>query len=105
MYRSNLDTKDKSGAVAAVVAIHAALLFAFLHMSGRIDLTDPQAALRVFDVNTPAPPPLPPPPPPPQPKQDQKAGGAPKNVKSEATPVAAPKPKVVVPPVPQIAAT
>jgi protein TonB len=46
-----------------VIAIHAALLFAFLHMSGRIDLADPQSALRVFDVAKPPPPPPPPPPP------------------------------------------
>lgn len=103
MYRSNLDTKDKSGAIAAVIAIHAALLFAFLHLSGRIDLTDPQAALRVFDVIVP--PPTTPPQQQPQPRLDQKAGGSPKNIKSEATPVVAPKPRIVTPPVPQIAAT
>ena len=28
MYRSDLNAKDKGGAIAAVVAIHAALLFA-----------------------------------------------------------------------------
>jgi hypothetical protein len=61
-YRSDLDAKDKGGAIAAVVAIHAALLFALLHMSGKIDLTDPQATLSVFDVNAPKPPTPPPPP-------------------------------------------
>ena len=55
-YRSDLDAKDKGGAIAAVAAIHAALLFTFLNMSGRIDLTDPQATLSVFDVNAPKPP-------------------------------------------------
>jgi len=49
-YQTDLGTKDKGGAIAAVIAIHAALLFAFLHLSGKVDLTDPQAALRVFDV-------------------------------------------------------
>ena len=34
MYRSDLNNRDRGGAVAAVVAIHAALLFAFLHLSG-----------------------------------------------------------------------
>jgi len=105
-YRTDLDAKDKSGAIAAVVAIHAGLLFALLHMSGKIDLTDPQAALRVFDVDVPQPPP----PPPPvqqqqQPKPKEKEGGsAPKNIKSEATPVVAPKPKIDTPPVNPIAA-
>jgi protein TonB len=106
-YRSDLDAKDKSGAIAAVIAIHAALLFALLHMSGKIDLTDPQAALRVFDVDVPPPPP----PPPPRQKQQQpkpkdKAGGsAPKNLKSEATPVVAPKPRIETPPIQPIAAS
>ena len=95
-YRSDLDVKDRSGAIAAVVAIHAALLFALLHMSGRIDLRDPQRALRVFNVDALKPPP--PPPPPPQSQQqkpkEKEGGSAPKNIKSEATPVVAPKPKV-----------
>ena len=50
MYRSNLKTRDKGGAVAAVIAIHAALLFAFLHLSGRMNIADPQSVLRVFDI-------------------------------------------------------
>ena len=105
MYRANLNNRDKGGAIAAVIAIHALLLFALLHMSGKIDLTDPQSVLRVIDLTE-----VPPPPPPPvqtqQPKPKNKEGGsAPKNIKSEATPVAAPKPEVVTPPVQQIAAS
>jgi len=98
-YRSDLDVKDRSGAIAAVVAIHAALLFALLHMSGRIDLSDPQRALQVFNVDALKPPP--PPPPPPQSQQqkpkEKEGGSAPKNIKSEATPVVAPKPQIVIP--------
>jgi protein TonB len=106
-YRTDLNTRDKSGAIAAVIAVHAALLFALLHMSGRMDLRDPQSVLRVFDVDQPPPPP---PPPPPnrkqQPKPKEKEGGsAPKNIKSEATPVVAPRPRIVTPPVQQIAAS
>jgi protein TonB len=107
MYRSDLDSRDKGGAIAAVIGVHAALLFAFLHMSGRIDITDPQSALRVFDINEV---PLPPPPPPPPPQQRQEAkpkekegGSAPKNIRSQATEVVAPKPQVVTPPVQKIA--
>ena len=96
MYRSDLNNRDKSGAIALVAAIHAALLFAFLHMSGKIDLADPQSALKMFDVNAPEPPP--PPPPPPQQQREQKPkekeGGSPANVRSQATPVVAPKPQV-----------
>ncbi len=97
MYRPHLNSKDRGGAITAVVAIHAALLFVLLHLSGQIDLADPQSVLRTFDViAVPPPPPVPPPA-----RQQTKArpkqkegGSAPKNIKSEATPVTAPKPKV-----------
>jgi protein TonB len=106
-YRTDLKPRDKGGAIAAVIAVHAVLLFALLHISGKIDLADPESVIRVFDVGQPPPPP---PPPPPnqkqQPKPKEKEGGsAPKNIKSEATPVVAPKPKIVTPPVQQIAAS
>ena len=95
MYRSDLKARDKGGAIIAVAAIHAALLLAFLHLSGKMNLTDPQSALQVFDLTDP-----PPPPPPPPKKQaatkpkDKEGGSAPRNVKSQATPVKAPAPKV-----------
>jgi protein TonB len=99
MYRTTLNRRDKGGAIAAVVGIHAGLLFALLHLSGRIDLADPQSTLRVLDLRD-IPPPLPEPPPPPPPEQQQaakpkeKEGGSAPNLKSEATPVVAPKPIV-----------
>jgi protein TonB len=99
MYRSDLNSRDKSGAIVAVVAIHGGLLFAFLNLSGKLDLANPQSVLRVFEVNeVPPPPPPPPPPKTEQPKPKQKEGGsAPKNVKSQATPVVAPKPRIETP--------
>ncbi len=103
-YRTNIGIRDRGGAVAAVIAIHALLLLALLNLSGNGDLAGTQGVMRVFDITQP-----PPPPPPqqvPQPKPKEKEGGsAPPNIKSEATPVVAPKPQVVVPPVPQIAAS
>jgi protein TonB len=105
MYRTDLNGRDKSGAIAAVLAIHAGLLFALLHISGRIDLADPQSVLQVIDL---APEPPPPPPPPPaqqtQKPKEKEGGSSPKNIKSEATPVVAPKPRVETPPVNPIAA-
>lgn len=99
MYRSDINQRDRGGAIAAVIAIHAGLLFAFLHLSGKVDITDPQSAMQVFDFTDPPPPPPEPPPPPPQqrqqPKPKEKEGGsAPKNIRSEATPIVAPKPRV-----------
>jgi protein TonB len=106
MYRSDLKPRDRGGAIAAVAAIHAALLLVFLQLSGRMDFTDTQSVMRVFDIVTPPPPPPPPPVHNQQPKPKEKEGGsAPKNIKSEATPVVAPKPKIVTPPVQKIAAT
>src|SRR3954469_4627450 len=106
MYRSDLGAKDRSGAIAAVVAIHAALLLALLNISGKIDIKDAQRALSVFDIAPPQPPPPPPPPQAMRQKPNEKEGGsAPKNIKSEATPVAAPKPRIVTPPVQPIQAS
>lgn len=110
MYRSNLGNRDKGGAIVLVAAIHAGLAFAFLHLSGTVDLTDPQRVMRVFDVPEIVPPdPPPPPPPPPQVREVQKPkpkdpeGGAPANIRSEATPIVAPKPRIVLPVKPPVA--
>ncbi len=106
MYRPQLSNRDRSGAIAAVLGVHAVLLMALLQISGRIDLADPQSAMRVFDVREVPPPPPPPPPVAQQARPREKEGGsAPKNIKSEATPVIAPQPRVIVPPLPQIAAS
>jgi protein TonB len=107
MYRADLNRRDKGGAIAAVIAIHLLLLFMLLHMSGKIDLRDPQSALRVFDLRD-----VPPPPPPPpasvvqhaKPKKKE-GGSAPKNILSQATPVVAPKPRIVSPPLQPIIAS
>lgn len=88
MYRSDLDARDKGGAVAAVLAVHVGLLLALLHISGKMPIPDVQNALKIF--NTVPVPPLPPAPPvqrvQPKPKQKE-AASAPTNTKSQATPV------------------
>jgi periplasmic protein TonB len=110
MYRSNLDAKHKGGALAAVAALHVGLAIALLHLTGTVDLTDVQEGLSVFDVTEAPPPPPPEPPPPPRQVQQEKpkekeGGSAPKNIRSEATPVVAPLPRVEVPATPPIAAS
>ena len=106
-YRTTISNRDRSGAIAAVVAVHLALLYMLLHLSGKADLPGTDSVMRVFNLEQ-----QPPPPPPPPPPQQQKAkpkekegGSSPPNIRSQATPVQAPKPKVVIPPVPQIAAS
>jgi periplasmic protein TonB len=112
MYRPTLNRTDRGGAIAAVLAIHAALLFAFLHMGGRIDLmSDPQRRLEVVDIAELQPPPEEPPvvEERPQPQREQareKEGAAsPENIRSQATPVVAPRPKVELPVTSPVAAT
>src|SRR5687768_6398058 len=108
MYRTDLNNRDKGGAITAVLAIHAGLAFALLHMSGTVDLTRPERALEVFDLTDIKPPPFPPPPPQQQlekPKPKDEEGGSPANIKSEATPVVAPKPRIELPVTPPIAVT
>ena len=110
MYRTDLNNRDKSGAIAAVIAIHAGLAFALLHLSGTVDLAHPERALEVFDLTEIKPPPPPPPPPIQKDASKQKpkakeGAASPKNIKSEATPVVAPKPRIVLPAPPTIAVT
>lgn len=106
MYRSDLDNRDKGGAIAAVVAIHALLLFAVLHQWGDAIVQAAPEALKVFDVRD-IPPPEPPPPPPPVSQKPQvkpklkEGGSAPKNIRSQATTVVAPTSRIALPtPVP-----
>ena len=95
---SNLRPRERAGAMVAVIAIHAALAFALLNLSGTIDERDLQEALRIIDVRE-----VPPPEPvvveEPEPEQDKRKEGAaaPKNIESQASPVVAPKPRVVIP--------
>lgn len=104
-YRTDVNARDKGGAIIAVLAVHAALLVALLNLSGTIDVRDAQSALSVIDLVNPPPPP-PPPPQRQQPKPKEKEGGsAPKNVRSQATPVVAPKPRIETPSVQKIVAS
>jgi protein TonB len=103
-YRTDINTRDRSGAIAAVVAIHALLVLALLNLSGKMPLAHPEDAMNIINVG-------PPPPPPPQQQRQQlrpeekEGGSAPKNIRSQATPVVAPKPRVETPPVQPIAAS
>jgi protein TonB len=104
-YRTDINRRDRGGAIAAVVAIHAALLFVFLHLSGTLPFDrDPNGEMRIIDLSKLMQPP--PPAPARQQRPKQKEGGsAPKNIRSQATPVVAPKPRIVTPPVQPMAAS
>jgi protein TonB len=102
MYRSDLKTRDKGGAIAAVIAIHAVLLFVFMHLSGRMDLADPQRVLQVFEITEVPPPPTPTPVEPQRAEETQKpreqeGAASRENIRSQATPVVAPRPPIELP--------
>lgn len=108
MYRSDLKARDRSGALVAVVAVHAALFMALLQLSGHGAVIQPESALRLFDViRVPPPPPIEPKPVPlrkPRPKA-AKAPPSPRNIASTATPVVSPRPHFTMPvPVPMAVA-
>ena len=102
MYRSNLNARDKGGALVGVAAVHAVLLLALLQISGRVDFTEPESVLRLVEL---AEEPPPPPPPPLQQQQQQQrqepeeseGAASPENIRSEATPVVAPRPRIQLP--------
>ena len=103
MYRSDLNTKDKGGAIFAAAAINAALLFALLQASGRIDVTQPESVIRLFEVTEPPAPSEPLQRPEQQTERPKEAEGAasPENIRSRATPIVAPTPRIALPlPVP-----
>lgn len=97
--------------MAAVAAIHAALLFVFLHLSGTVDIpTATREITQVFDVREV---------PPPEPElpvveqrleererpKEEEGAASPENIRSEATPIVAPKPRVELPVRPPVAVT
>ena len=105
MYRSSLNRTDRSGAIAAVIAIHAALAYAFLNLSGRLTTADEQSVLDVFDVSPVEPPPPIVEQPPPEEVREKEGEASPPNLKSQATPVVRPKPVVELPAKPPITAS
>jgi len=107
MQRSLLNRRDRAGAIAGVVLVHAGILLALLNASERISLDQPQEPrpIETFDVVE-----LPPPPPiveeVPQERSPREEGAAaPPNIESKATPVVAPPPVVRLPNPPPVVAS
>ena len=98
MYRPIPSLRDRAATLTAVVLVHVALAFALLNLSGAVRLPDPDELTQLIDITAE-------PPPPPiveiepetaKPKKQEGAASA-KNIESQATPVVAPKPVIVVP--------
>jgi protein TonB len=98
MYRSDLNNRDRAGTILVVALVHVGLAYAFLNISGTMRVIEQQVIPQLIDVD------LEPPPPPiidvplEEEKTPEKEGAAsPENIKSTATPVAAPKPRIELP--------
>lgn len=102
---SSLTSGDRLKSLIAVGLIHAALAFALLHASGNLPAIVEPESIQLFDVRE-----VPPPPPPP-PEQlvpdaapREEGAAAPPNLESKASPVVAPKPKIILPTPPPVVA-
>lgn len=107
MYRTDLGPRDRGGAVAAVVAIHVLLAFVLLGLPGKMPAITDQRPMAIFDISD-----VPPPPPKPpvveqkldkQKPKDTQGAASPENLRSQATPVTAPRPRIELPVPPRIA--
>ena len=107
MYRSLLNSRERAGAVAAVAAVHLAILLALLAAgrSGAADSDDQPPPIEIFDITQPADPPPVVEPVEQEPAPEEEGAASPPNVISRATPVVAPEPQVIVPPVVEVVAS
>jgi periplasmic protein TonB len=102
-YRGTADGRDQAKALFAVAIVHAAL--AAVILSGLNVQTVRQAVetLKTFDIKEPAPPPPAPPPPQRQAQRAKEEEGA-AGKRAEPSPIVAPKPRIVLPAKPPVAA-
>lgn len=98
MYRSDINNRDRAGTLVLVAAIHAALGYAFLHLSGAAQVIERQIIPQLINVDvTPPPPPIIEMPQPKEKPKEKEGAASPENIKSTATPVVAPKPRIELP--------
>lgn len=103
MYKSNLSRRDRAVTLGFVALLHVGLILALVNLSPPIREKLPQEVIDIFDVTDPPPPreevieveQLP------APRQDapeeEEGAASPKNIRSQATPVVAPKPPISLP--------
>jgi protein TonB len=111
MYESNLSRRDRAATLTFVALLHVALVFALVNLSPPLRDKLPQEVIEIFDVTEPPPPqeevieiePIP------AAQQDapkeEEGAASPKNIRSQATPVVAPKPPIALPVPPPIPVT
>src|SRR5688572_48444 len=102
MYEPRLRPRDRAATLAMVAGIHVALAFVLINISPEARRQLPEEVVEIFDVTEALPPPeeevvqL-------QPAEEQAApkeeegAASPENIRSQATPIAAPKPPIQLP--------
>jgi protein TonB len=103
MYEPSLSRRDRAATLSIVALLHVGLVFALVNLSPPIRDKLPQEVIEIFDVTEPPPPPEEvveieqiPAPTEDAPKEEEGAA-SPKNIRSRATPVVAPKPPIQLP--------
>jgi protein TonB len=102
MYEPQLSGRDRVATFSMIALIHGALAFALINLSQPVRDSLPEEVVEIFDVTEPPPPkeeavvePVP------APQQDEpkeeESAASPKNIRSQATPVVAPKPPIALP--------
>ena len=101
MYEPRPSTRDRIATFAAVALIHVTLATVLINISPDAREQLPQEVIEIFDVTeTPPPPEEVPVEPIPAPVEDaskEEGAASPKNIRSQATPVVAPKPPIQLP--------
>jgi protein TonB len=99
MYQAQLTRRDRATTFVAVALIHVALAFVLINISPTARQQLPEEVVDILSITEPPPPPvveLQPEQERAKPKKDEGAASA-KNIDSKATPVVAPKPRIVLP--------
>lgn len=103
-YYRGTETNDRAKALAGVLLVHLALGAVILTGLNVHNVRHVVESLKTFDIDEPPPPPPPQPPPPREQAQRAKEEEGAAGKKAEPTPVVAPKPRIVVPAKPPVAA-
>jgi protein TonB len=103
MYEPSLSRRDRAATLSVVALLHVCLVFALVNLSPPIRDKLPQEVVEIFDVTEPPPPPVEVmkveqiPAPIEDAPEEEEGAASPKNIRSQATPIVAPKPPIALP--------
>ena len=98
MYRSSLSSRDRAGSIVLVGLIHLGLAYAFLNVSGTMRIIEQEVIPQLIDLDLEEPvPPIVEVPLEEDSVPEEEGEASPENIRSTATPVVAPKPRIELP--------